>query len=66
MPFRKWSCLLFVLWLVLAVGCATTPDVKPGEPAIPFTALAVDGKPVSLEDFKGRKNVVLVFYISHT
>ncbi len=30
-------------------------------PAPPFTATDVDGKTVSLSDFRGRQNVVLVF-----
>lgn len=62
------SRLLFTLFFAttLLAGCATGASLKVGEPAIPFTALAVDGKPVSLDSFKGQRNVVLVFYIGHT
>jgi len=34
----------------------------PGDPAPQFTLNDQDGKPVSIADFKGRKNVVVYFY----
>ena len=40
--------------------------LKPGDKAPDFTLLAFDGKdvkPVSLHDYKGKKNVVLAFYV---
>jgi cytochrome oxidase Cu insertion factor (SCO1/SenC/PrrC family) len=36
--------------------------IKVGQAAPDFTLEAVDGKPVALSDFRGKKNVVLVFY----
>jgi cytochrome oxidase Cu insertion factor (SCO1/SenC/PrrC family) len=39
--------------------------VKVGEPAPDFTLEDMTGKPVSLSDFRGSKNVVLVFYRGH-
>lgn len=36
--------------------------VKIGQPAPDFTLEAIDGREVSLSDFRGRKTVVLVFY----
>lgn len=39
--------------------------VKPGQKAPDFTLENFDGKPVSLSDFHGKKNVVLVFYRGH-
>ena len=36
--------------------------VKPGAKAPDFTLEDVDGKGVTLADFRGRKTVVLVFY----
>ncbi len=58
--------LLFPAIALLLSACVTGPSLKVGDPAIPFTALDSNGKPISLEAFKGQKHVVLVFYIGHT
>lgn len=39
--------------------------VKVGQPAPDFTLEDSDGKNVSLADYRGKKNVVLVFYRGH-
>jgi peroxiredoxin len=39
--------------------------VKAGQPAPDFTLENFDGKSISLSDFRGKKNVVLVFYRGH-
>lgn len=42
------------------------PKIKAGDTAPDFTLLAFDGKevkPVSLHDYRGKKNVVLAFYV---
>ena len=36
--------------------------IKVGQAAPDFTLENMDGKPVSLSDFRGKKSVVLVFY----
>jgi cytochrome oxidase Cu insertion factor (SCO1/SenC/PrrC family) len=36
--------------------------VKVGQPAPDFSLEAADGKAIRLSDFRGKKNVVLVFY----
>jgi cytochrome oxidase Cu insertion factor (SCO1/SenC/PrrC family) len=36
--------------------------IKVGQPAPDFTLENIDGKPVSLSEFRGKKRVVLVFY----
>jgi len=36
--------------------------VEVGQPAPDFTLENMDGKPVSLSDFRGKQSVVLVFY----
>ena len=36
--------------------------VKVGQPAPDFTLENIDGKQVSLSDFRGKKSVILVFY----
>ena len=37
--------------------------LKVGQPAPDFTLRDTAGKPVKLSDFKGKKNVVLAFYV---
>jgi cytochrome oxidase Cu insertion factor (SCO1/SenC/PrrC family) len=37
--------------------------LKVGQPAPDFTLTDTEGKEVSLHDFKGKKNVVLAFYV---
>ena len=37
--------------------------LKVGQPAPDFTLTDTSGKPVKLSDFKGKKNVVLAFYV---
>ena len=37
--------------------------LKVGQPAPEFTLTDTTGKPVKLSDFKGKKNVVLAFYV---
>jgi hypothetical protein len=37
--------------------------LRPGDPAPEFTLLSNEWKEVRLGDFRGKKNVVLVFYV---
>jgi len=37
--------------------------LKAGQPAPDFTLTYTEGKEVKLSDFKGKKNVVLAFYV---
>ena len=39
--------------------------IKIGQPAPDFILENLDGKRISLSDFRGKKNVVLVFYRGH-
>lgn len=39
--------------------------VKVGEPAPDFTLEALDGRRITLSDYRAQKNVVLVFYRGH-
>lgn len=50
---------------VLPQGTPTPPSthLKAGMPAPEFTLNDTAGKPVKLSDFKGKKNVVLAFYV---
>ena len=63
---RKALCL-FVL-LVAACGMsfaqqAPKTQLKVGQVAPDFTLTDTEGKPVKLSDFRGKKNVVLAFYV---
>jgi peroxiredoxin len=58
-----------VLLLLSVIGRAQQPSappqtsVKVGDPAPDFTLQDQNLKPVKLSDFKGKKNVVLAFYV---
>lgn len=57
------ACLAVSTW---AQGPKGPLKLKAGDTAPDFTLLSFDGKdvkPVSLHDFKGKKNVVLAFYV---
>ena len=57
---------LILVVFALLVGFAFTgqsPGV--GDKAPDFSLLDVSGNEVRLSDFKGKKNVVLIFYSSH-
>ena len=46
---------------MLGLGCAPVL----GKPAPDFMVVDVIDRPVRLSDFKGKQNVVLVFYVNH-
>jgi cytochrome oxidase Cu insertion factor (SCO1/SenC/PrrC family) len=64
---KKTTALLVLLVANLAVfGQQPAPPMthlKVGDPAPDFTLTDTTGKPVKLSDFKGKKNVVLAFYV---
>lgn len=74
MPKRLVLGLLFVLLPLSPLHAQLGPKdsanlsatdlnrVKIGDPAPGFTLENVDGKKISLSDFRGKKNVVLAFY----
>lgn len=66
----KKICLsFFFLLAIVAVSLAQatpkppTTHLKVGDAAPDFTLNDTAGKPVKLSDFKGKKNVVLAFYV---
>lgn len=73
MLLRVTTTIVLLTTVMIAVGQTppkqtTTPappktHLKVGEPAPDFTLPDTTGKPVKLSDFKGKKNVVLAFYI---
>jgi cytochrome oxidase Cu insertion factor (SCO1/SenC/PrrC family) len=61
--------LILVVFAFL-VGCASTaqsPELSPkvGENAPDFSLVDVSGNTVRLSDFKGKKNIVLIFYTDY-
>jgi cytochrome oxidase Cu insertion factor (SCO1/SenC/PrrC family) len=70
----KKAVSLFLLLIVAAIAAAQKPEaphtnLKVGDPApdftLPSTIVGPDSKTVryKLSDFKGKKNVVLAFYV---
>jgi hypothetical protein len=65
---KKFAAAILALWLATAAWAQApqSTKLKVGDTAPDFTLLQFDGqgvKPVSLHDFKGKKNVVLAFYV---
>ena len=64
---KLWAGLVVVCLAATMWGQDTKAmKLKAGDTAPDFTLLAYDGKdlkPVSLHDFKGKKNVVVAFYV---
>ena len=61
--------LILVVFTFL-VSCASTaqspePSLKVGENAPDFSLVDVSGNQVGLSDFKGKKNIVLIFYTDY-
>lgn len=59
---------LALLLLAASVASAQAPQapktqLKVGDPAPDFTLRDTEGKQVKLSDFKGKKQVVLAFYV---
>jgi cytochrome oxidase Cu insertion factor (SCO1/SenC/PrrC family) len=74
-PILQIAALSFALLFLSApagaqLGPKEGPDLAPtelnrvkvGQPAPDFSLEAADGKVITLSDFRGKKNVVLVFY----
>lgn len=61
-------CLALIFLLSLAALAQQTPKppqthLKVGDAAPDFVLTDTEGKPVKLSDFKGKKTVVLAFYV---
>ena len=62
--FLVTALLLAVLGsAALAQPAPPKTNLKVGDPAPDFMLRATDGKTYKLSDFKGKKNVVLAFYV---
>lgn len=65
---KKSSSLILLLATLFVTAFAQQPappktHLKVGQPAPEFTLTDTEGKEVKLSDFKGKKNVVLAFYV---
>jgi cytochrome oxidase Cu insertion factor (SCO1/SenC/PrrC family) len=57
------SIILAASFVALAQEAAPSTHLKVGDAAPDFTLQDHNGKQVKLSDFRGKKNVVLAFYI---
>ncbi len=72
--FREalWRSAVFLALGLMGIFSWATPQERPGTPTTPlkvgdpapdFTLPDQNNRPVRLADFKGKKNVVLAFYV---
>jgi len=57
------TCLLLAITAVTLGQAAPSTHLKVGDAAPDFTLTDTTGNPVKLSDYKGKKNVVLAFYV---
>ncbi len=60
---QRWTAA-GLLGAALLSGTAQAQSLKVGDKAPAFSVISTTGKPVSLADYAGKKNVVLFFYIA--
>jgi peroxiredoxin len=58
--------LILVVFAFLAISAPAGQSPMIGDKAPDFSLVDVSGNEVNLSDFKGKKNVVLVFYADHS
>ena len=65
LPWLSASLIILIFSLVAFAQQPAPPKthLKAGQPAPDFTLTDTEGKEVKLSDFKGKKNVVLAFYV---
>ena len=63
MNTKRWAvATLFGLGVALVGGAASAEDLKIGDKAPDFSLKGSDGKTYKLEDFKGKKGVVIAWF----
>ena len=58
--------LILVAFAFFANSATAAQYLKSGDKAPEFSLVDASGKEIRLSDFKGKKNVVLVFYAEHS
>ena len=58
-----WATLLSIFLMGIVGLAQQATNLQVGDPAPDFTLTDHNGKQVKLSDYKGKKNVVLAFYI---
>lgn len=58
------ACALFAATLAAQTNTPPKTQLKVGDDAPDFTLPDTDGKPVKLSDFRGKKTVVLAFFVA--
>lgn len=61
--YRLWSSVLVAGVFALALTTGAKAEVEVGSPAPDFCLPSSKGDKVCLKDFKGKENVVLLFYV---
>ena len=62
---KKIGLILVVLWFLINVASAgQSPEV--GDSAPDFNLVGVSGDELKLSDYKGKKNVILIFYAENS
>jgi len=62
----KKISLFLVVFAFLVNSASTGQSLKIGDKAPEFSMVDVSGNMVRLSDFRGKKNVVLIFYEEHS
>ena len=57
-PFKKLIFLSFILSIIIWLGCGKTSEKKDPKPDFDFTLPDLNGKIMSLEDFKGKVFII--------
>jgi len=57
--------VILVVFAFLVIGASAGQSLEVGDQAPEFSLVDVSGNEVRLSDFKGKKNVVLIFYEEH-
>ena len=57
------SVLLWVVAALTGIHGASALAAEVGEPAPDFRLKSTTGKPIALSDYRGKKNVVVQFYV---
>ena len=58
--------LILVVFAFLVNGASAVQSPEVGDSAPDFNLVSVSGDELKLSDYKGKKNVILIFYAEHS